>query len=281
MMRIPRPGARKPSRHAKRARAAKLSRLVPVVPQPLTWGERLDILDTLSHVLDGVYAHLPLKRSLYGFDILRVLEQLRQQVPTLTDLAFHRELTLAMNRLRDAHTQYVGPWRVFDDEPVATLPFLVEVYGPVDSPTYIVSKVDRRSVKDAHFVKRVQITHWNGVPFDRAVDLYAEVETGGRPDSRRARALESLTFRSLEYAPPPNEEWVVIAYKDLKGTRGAIHLARPGPAARTHGEPHAGQSQPPRHQCSRRSGPPCQEVSLQSCALARGTHHPRTTCRIG
>jgi hypothetical protein len=228
MMRIPRPGARKPSRHAKRARAAKLSRLVPVVPQPLTWGERLDILDTLSHVLDGVYAHLPLKRSLYGFDILRVLEQLRQQVPTLTDLAFHRELTLAMNRLRDAHTQYVGPWRVFDDEPVATLPFLVEVYGPVDSPTYIVSKVDRRSVKDAHFVKRVQITHWNGVPFDRAVDLYAEVETGGRPDSRRARALESLTFRSLEYAPPPNEEWVVIAYKDLKGKAREVRFTWQG-----------------------------------------------------
>ena len=33
--------------------------------KPLTWGERLDIIDALSQVLDGVYAHLPLKRSLY------------------------------------------------------------------------------------------------------------------------------------------------------------------------------------------------------------------------
>ena len=79
-------------------------------PHPLTWGERLDIIDALSQVLDGVYAHLPLKRSLYGFDVLRALEHLRQELPTLTDLQFHRELTLLVNRLRDAHTQYKGAW---------------------------------------------------------------------------------------------------------------------------------------------------------------------------
>jgi hypothetical protein len=179
-------------------------------------------LDALSHVLGGVYAHLPLKRALYGFDVLRALEQLRQQAPTLTDLAFHRELTLAINRLRDAHTQYQGPWRI--PEPVASLPFLVEVYGSVDDPTYVVSKVDRRSVRDRHFVKKVKITHWNGIPFDRAVDLHAESETGGRPDARLARALESLTFRSLEYTPPPNEEWVVIGYTDLNGKAREVRL---------------------------------------------------------
>lgn len=181
----------------------------------LSWGERLDILDALSLVLDGVYVHLPLKRALYGFDVVRGLEHLRQQLPTMSDLQFHRELTLLINHLRDAHTQYQGPWTVKD--PVASLPFLVEAYGPADQPTYVVSKVDRRSVQDPNFVAGVTIDYWNGIPFDRAVDLHAESETGGRPDSRRARALESLTFRSLEYAPPPNEEWVVLSYRDLKG----------------------------------------------------------------
>jgi hypothetical protein len=191
-------------------------------PTPLNWGERLDILDAWSQVLEGLYVHLPLKRSLYGFDALRAIEQLRLQVPTLNDLQFHRELTSLINRLRDAHTQYQGPWR--PAHPVASLPFLVEAYGPSDHATYVVSKVDRRAVKDRHFKKGVSIEWWNGVPFDRAVDLHAESETGGRPDARRARALESLTFRALEFMPPPNEDWVVLGYRDATGKPREVRL---------------------------------------------------------
>jgi hypothetical protein len=84
--------------------------------------------------------------------------------------------------------------------------------------------VDRRSVKDTHFVEGVTVQHWNGIPFDRAVDLHAENETGGRPDARRARALESLTFRALEYAPPPDEDWVVLRYTDLAGKSREVTL---------------------------------------------------------
>jgi hypothetical protein len=89
---------------------------------------------------------------------------------------------------------------------------------------YVVSKVDRRSVKDPNFTVGVTIEYWNGVPFDRAVELHAECETGGRPDSRIARALESLTFRALEYGPPPNEEWVVLNYVDRSGRKREIRL---------------------------------------------------------
>jgi hypothetical protein len=101
---------------------------------------------------------------------------------------------------------------------------LVEAFGPARKPTYVVSKVDRRSVEDRYFVEGVTIEYWNGIPFDRAIDLHAENETGGRPDARRARALESLTFRALEYAPPPNEEWVVLGYRDRKGKRREVRL---------------------------------------------------------
>ena len=206
-----------------RMSSRKKSRKAPKTGvKSLPWGERLDILDALSAVLEGVYAHLTLKRSLYGFDILRALEHLRQQLPTMTDLQFHRELTSLMNRLRDAHTQYTGPWKTKD--PVTSLPFLVEAYGPAEHTTYVVSKVDRRSVRDPHFVQGVTVQYWNGIPFDRAVDLHAENETGGRPDARRARALESLTFRALDYAPPPDEEWVVLQYTDLAGRRREVTL---------------------------------------------------------
>src|SRR5882757_11565171 len=71
----------------------------------LNWGERLDIIDAWAQVLDGAYAHLPLKRALYGYDPIRAIEHLRQQVPALNDLQFHRELAMLINRLRDAHTQ--------------------------------------------------------------------------------------------------------------------------------------------------------------------------------
>jgi len=200
----------------------KARRKLRVELMPLTWGERLDIIDALSMVLGDVYAHLPLKRALYGFDIVRGLEHVRQQVATLSDLQFHRELTTLVNRLRDAHTQYRGPWK--KNSPVASLPFLVEAYGPANAPTYVVSKVDRRAVRDPDFVAGVTIEYWNGIPFDRAVDIHAESETGGRPDARRARALESLTFRSLDYAPPPDEEWVVLGYRDADGRSHEIRL---------------------------------------------------------
>ena len=188
---------------------------VPSGVAVLNWGQRLDIIDAWVQVLDGVYAHLPLKRALYGFDPIRALEHLRQQVPRLTDLQFHRELTSLINRLRDAHTQYSGPQTI--EGAVATLPFLVEAWGSADDCHYVVSKVsNRRLIHDPHFQPGVTLTFWNGVPFDRAVDMHADSETGGRPDARQARALDSLTFRSLEYGPPPDEHWVDISYIDLK-----------------------------------------------------------------
>src|SRR6478735_7975833 len=188
----------------------------------LTWGERLSVLDAWVQVLDGVYAHLPLKRALYGYDPIRAIEHLRQQVPALNDLQFHRELATLINRLRDAHTQYKGPKSL--EGVVASLPFLVEAYGPADDPRYVVSKVNARAIGDKDFVPGVSLEWWNGVPFDRAVDLHAESETGGRPDARRARALESMTFRALGYAPPPDEHWVVIGYREHANRSREIRL---------------------------------------------------------
>jgi hypothetical protein len=188
----------------------------------LTGGERFDVLDNWVQVLDGLYAHLPLKLALYGFSPVRAIERLRQEASNLNDLQFHRELMAIINRLRDAHTQYTGPKTLHSA--VATLPFLVEEFGPITRPNYIVTKVNRRIVRDSHFIPGVKLEYWNGIPFDRAVDLHAEVETGGRPDARRARALESLTFRALGYLPPPDERWVIVQYCDAKGKQREVRF---------------------------------------------------------
>ena len=114
--------------------------------------------------------------------------------------------------MRDAHTRYVGPSGLRGK--VAVLPFLVESYGPEDAPRYIVSKVAKTADVDSHeFAEGVELVSWNFVPMSRAVDVYASRETGGRRDARRARALETLTFRSLDYGPPPDEHKVIVGFK--------------------------------------------------------------------
>lgn len=181
------------------------------LPVELTVVQRHDLIDLWSRLLTDVYVHHEQKKALYGYDAVRALAALRRQVPYLSSAGFLRELTFVINRLRDQHTQL----HVHGTDPrrrsyVATLPFLVEGYGEHLAPTYVVTKVagDR-----GDFVPGARVTTWNGVPFSRAVDLYADTLTGGRPDARRARALETLTQRPLAFLPEPDELWVDIGYR--------------------------------------------------------------------
>jgi len=170
-------------------------------PGSLTTTERLRLIDGIERVLEGVYTHLPLKRARYGFDPVQRLRILRTQLDELAEDGFHSELAEIVTRLRDAHTRYTGPTSLAHK--VAALPFLVEMFGPVEGPTYVVTKVGRGL--DPAFKPGVVLEYWNGVPFDRAVQRYSDREVGGRPDTQRAWALQSLTLRSLQYGPPPDE----------------------------------------------------------------------------
>lgn len=186
-------------------------------PGSLTTAERLRLIDGIEKVLEGVYTHLPLKRARYGFDPVQRLRILRSQVAELSDDGFHIELADIVTRLRDAHTRYAGPSSLADK--VAAVPFLVEMFGSMGAPTYVVTKVGRRL--DPAFKPGVVLEYWNGVPIDRAVQRYSDREVGGRPDSQRAWAVQSLTLRSLQYGPPPDEHWVVVGYRTAPAGGGA------------------------------------------------------------
>lgn len=189
-------------------------------PVDLTITERYDLVDVWTTVFTDIYVHYDQKRALYGFDPIPALGALARQIPYLDSRGFLRELILLINRLRDAHTQlYVTPDHPELADYVAVLPFLVEPCGPYLTPTYVVTKIG--DVDDPNFVEGVEVTSWNGVPFARAVELYGETLTGGRPYSRRARALESLTQRPLQYLPDPVERWIEIGYRkhDDKSSR--------------------------------------------------------------
>ncbi len=202
----------------------------------LDGGQRAQVLDALLTVLGQVYAHLPAKRAAYARDPVQALTLLRRSSDDMSDGDFHLAVTGIVTGLRDAHTRYVGPASPGPGDPdVLALPFLVEQYGTYQRPHFMVTKVSEEFMT-AHpdFRPGVTLDRWNAVPFARAVDIYADRETGGRPDSRRARALESMTFRALRYGPPPDEEWVDLRFRTPRGRTGAVELRwtplRPGKA---------------------------------------------------
>lgn len=188
----------------------------------LTPAERQRLLNGLESIIEGLYTHLPLKRARYAFDPVQRLRILRNQAEQLGDDAFHFELANLTTALRDAHTRYAGPAAL--DGKVAALPFLVEMIGGEDDPSYLVSKVG--SGLDPAFQPGVLIEYWNGVPIDIAVMRHGDNEVGGRPDSRRAWATQSLTFRSLRYGPPPDEHWVIVGYRQTTATGEATGPTR-------------------------------------------------------
>jgi Peptidase family S41 len=202
--------AKRAGANRKPAKAATAALSGPFLsPGSLTRAERLRLIEGIETVIDGVYTHLPLKRARYGTDPVQRLRILRSQVDQLTDEAFHLELADLVTRLRDAHTRYAGPVSLASK--VAALPFLVEMIGSASAPTYVVTKVGHDLATT--FRPGVILEYWNGVPIDRAVQRYSESEVGGRPDSQRAWATQSLTLRSLQFSPPPDEQWVIVGYR--------------------------------------------------------------------
>jgi Peptidase family S41 len=175
----------------------------------LTRAQRLRLLDGFERVIEDVFTHLPLKRARYGIDPVQRLRILRTQVDELSAQGFHSAIADIITHLRDAHTHYEGP--VALKGKVAVLPFLIEMIGSTAAPRYIVTRVG--SGLPTSFRPGVVLEYWNGVPIDRAVEMYSDREVGGRPDSERANAVLSLTFRSLRYGPPPDEHWVVVGYR--------------------------------------------------------------------
>lgn len=216
-------GLEEPTRRAQRGHALRPAPGTPAgqAPPPveLSVPERHQLIDLWCQLMSEVYVHYEQKKALYGYDVVRALRALRRQIPYLDSAGFLRELTHVINRLRDQHTQLYLPGPDLTRTPlVAALPFLVEVYGEDVAPTYVVSKV-ADTVRSGTFAPGVRLTTWNGVPFVRTLDLFADTLTGGRPDARRARALETITQRPLAFLPQPDELWVDIGYRE-EGVQG-------------------------------------------------------------
>ncbi len=177
--------------------------------QPFDQEDRERVVDQALVLLEQLYVHLPLKRAMHAVDPVQRLKLLRRRVGTLSELQFNREMLLIFAELRDLHTNYMlpDPFR----NRTALLPFLIEDFYDEGERQYMVSHVAKR-LRHPRFKPGVIVTHWNGMPIGRAVELNAEKQMGSNPEARHARGLEAMTIRPLVMTIPPDEEWVVVKY---------------------------------------------------------------------
>lgn len=192
------------------------------VNKDLTTRQMLEIVEQALVLVEQVYVHLPLKRAMHAVEPIQRLKLLRQRLAGLSERAFHDEMLGIFAHLRDLHTNYILP-DPFHDR-VAYLPFRIQDYFDDDGQRhYVVTQVTPGAVNpnsaDKYFKRGVLVTHWNGIPIDRAVQLNADREAGSNLEARRARGLEALTIRPMALSLPPDEEWVAISYRTSAKSR--------------------------------------------------------------
>jgi cytosine/adenosine deaminase-related metal-dependent hydrolase len=209
-------------------RAMELAELLAIRGE-MTLEQRRQVVDQAIVLLDQVYVHLPLKRAMHAVDPLQGLRLLQHRLSELTedqlgpDIEFHAEVTDIFTSLRDLHTHYVLPEPFQSHQ--AFLPFLVEQCFDGGRTRFIVSKLATHFEPEGKFEPGAEITHWNGVPIRRAVELNAQRQSGSNAPARFARGLDALTIRALGRMPPPDEDWVTITYQVAPGESAEIRVA--------------------------------------------------------
>lgn len=193
----------------------------------LTKDERLLLVDQALVILELNYVHLPLKRAMHAIDPIQRLRLLRHRIEQTEEAAmprealFHNEMTDIFTSTRDLHTNYLlpAPFNRAD----AILPIQVEEYFEGGQRKYLLSRW-ATGFNHATFKPGVEITYWNGVPIDRAVELNGERQAGSNLEARHACGLDSLTIRPLIISPPPDEETVVVGYRTTDGKEMEVKL---------------------------------------------------------
>ncbi|MET0863980.1 MAG: S41 family peptidase [Nakamurella sp.] len=186
----------------------------------LTLADRRRIVEQALVMIEQNYVHLSLKTAMHAVlpvQRLRLLQrQLEHQVAVdeVPEWRFHQEMSSIFHSLRDLHTNYSLP-APFNGK-IAFLPFLVEEYYDATGRHYVVSRVVAGFVAPG-FVRGAELTSWNGMTVDRAVEQNADRFAGSNDAARHARGVDSLSIRSLKAHLSPAERWVVVGYRGPDG----------------------------------------------------------------
>jgi C-terminal processing protease CtpA/Prc len=188
----------------------------------LTYAERMVLVEQALLLLEGNYVHLSLKTAMHAVNPVQRLRLLRARLLRQTqetmdpERIFHMEMSGIFHSVRDLHTNYLLPAPFAGM--IAYLPFQVEHCLDGDAEKYIVTRL-AQGMSAPPFGVGVEITHWNGIPIDRAVAVNADRFAGSNMAARLARGVDSLTLRSLRIHLAPDEEWVTVSYLDADGVR--------------------------------------------------------------
>jgi Peptidase family S41 len=136
-------------------------------------------------------------------------ERLFARVESLSDAAFQRELTGLVASLHDPMTVYAHR-----DATTAALPLILERCLDGDDTRCVVAKVGEEYKAD--LPPGTEVTHWNGVPIESALQAHTGLIGAATADARSARAIASLTHWPLHLLGPPGTDVV-----QLRCRRGA------------------------------------------------------------
>lgn len=186
---------------------------------PLTSAERREIIEQALLLMDETYVHLPLKRAMHAVDPVQRLRLLRHRVELVSERSFQEEMIATFMGVRDLHTNYILPSPY--NEATAILPFWVSEFFQDGAAVHILAGVIA-GFQHPTFKPGVRITHLNGVPIGRAIDLNARRHAGSNEAANHARGLEALTNRPLMMSLPPDEEWTEVRYIAADGSPGEI-----------------------------------------------------------
>lgn len=186
-------------------------------PGLLTLGDKLNIINQAKIVLSQSYVHLNQKNALYAANPLSQLTVLGQDLTSYegdnAELYFHQKIINIFNSLRDLHTMYQLPMP-FQDK-VAFLPFFIEQFYEDGVSRFMVTKpIEKLKLP---FEAGVEVTHLNGIPIERAIEINGMRYSGSNVEARFVRGLDSLTFRPMAVMLPPEEDWATIHYIGKNG----------------------------------------------------------------
>jgi hypothetical protein len=193
----------------------------------LTLDQRKTIVDQALVLFEQNYVHLPLKIAMHAVNPVQRLRVLRARLDRETpatigaEWVFHREVSSIFLSVRDLHTNYLLP-APFAGK-IAYLPFQIEKgrVGGVDR--YLVTRTVA-GFTGPSFGQGAEVTHWNGTPIARAVEINGALFAGSNRAANLARGLESLTLRPLVLQLPPDEDWVVVTYKGVDNSQHEIRV---------------------------------------------------------
>jgi len=186
----------------------------------LDLADRRLIVDQALVLFEQNYVHLPLKTAMHAVNPVQRLRLLRSRLErqTAADMGpewiFHREVSSIFLSVRDLHTNYLLP-APFAGR-VAFLPFMVEKANAGTRDLYLVTRTVV-GFSAPSFGAGAEVTHWNGTPIARAVEIHGAQFAGSNAAANLARGLESLTLRPMIMQLPPDEDWVEVTYLGLDG----------------------------------------------------------------